>query len=342
MGGKALKNITTRRFSKAEFEYIAAHLIPDIRKELGCKVDLVKSFTQKESHGDMDIMIEWDKDNPNDLEEKFLIIQNFITPDEIHRNSSVISMNFGELQVDFIFIPSNHYDTCWHFFAFNDLGGFMGKIARSMKLKYGQDGLKFVIYSDDKSRKLQTVNISNDPKEIIEFLGFDYYKFVRGFETKSDIFEYVSNSSFYRFATFDGTELNASQRSRDMGRPMYEDLLEYLKVNSVEDKTTHRPTLQETFERVEEIFGLNLWRIVESEKYWDSMKQRANNKFNGSSLIRAFDYEEGAKLGKDIAKFKSLWPNQFSYNTFILENNIDTILAKFEEEIIFKTITLDP
>src|SRR5690606_28271328 len=158
------------------FLYTWRDIRESIKNVSDCRFNLIKSYSDKTDYGDMDILIEYEDEEDFNIKLSNIILS--LLPQEISNNNKVVSMNYDDLQVDFIFVPKENYDICYHFFAFNDLGGFMGKIARSMKLKYGQNGLEFTIFSTDKSRKLETVNISKDPKEIIEFLGFDYYKFV--------------------------------------------------------------------------------------------------------------------------------------------------------------------
>jgi hypothetical protein len=327
MGGKALKTAKTRRYDKAEFEKIAAYLVPLFREFLHCKIDVVRCYSGKESHGDIDIMIEWDDKNPEDLENKFKTVCELITPDEIFRNTTVISMNFEELQVDLMFIPKENYDVCWHFFAYNDLGGFMGKIARSMKLQYGQDGLKFQIHSVDKSRKLDTVFISRDPKKIIEFLGFNYYEFVRGFNTKEEIFEFVGRSRYYRWATFDGTELNSSQKSRDMGRPMYQELLEH--VRGWDDKIKERPSLNLVYDRVKATFGVDLEGHAAFCRAEDMMKLKARAKFNGKVIMEHFKYEAGKEFGMKMAKWTK-HVTDMSGAEYILKHTNSYLLREFQ------------
>lgn len=290
MGGRALKRTSTRRYNDDEFQATWKEIKSLLTWIPEMKLD-VKSYSNKQSHGDMDILVAYyDKDHLEFLKEEII---NTIKPTETFYNDSVVSMNYRDLQVDFMFTPIGLFNTRYHFFAYNDLGGFMGKVARSMKLKYGQKGLQFDIYSMDKDRKLKTVTISTDPKDIIEFLGFDYYRFIRGFESKEDIFEFVANSKYFRTATFDGSELNSSQKSRDMGRPMYQDLLKYIEDNNCQDKIPSRPLIGNVMADIDAKFDIELQIMVHQEIYFDNCKQVRSKRFNGSHIIDRYNITPG-------------------------------------------------
>ena len=322
MGGKALKSVSTRRYTTEELNKVILAIVPVLRKLLGCRVDAVVPYFSKPDHGDLDILIEIDSDVENDQNQKFEKITQQISYDEVHYNNSVVSINLSDLQVDFMFIPKQNYDLCFHFFAYNDLGGFMGKIACSMGLRFGQDGLFCDLYTFNREVKLGSVTISRDPKEIIEFLGFDYYTFVRGFCFKEDIFEYITSSRYFRKATFDGSELNCSQRSRDMGRPMYQDLLKYLVDKP--DKINERPQFSNTIEQVEYWFDID----ISHERYLLAVKfndqQQAKKKFNGKLIMERYSISE-MQLKNMINYFKesvkSMYPAEQTFVDWV--NQVD-------------------
>lgn len=302
MGGKALKEVFTRRYYNDEFSRVWRHLKIKFLKAGFRKFDLVKSYTFKDSHGDMDILVAYKPEKGNNKEVLTKLIKGIIKPTEVHTNGDVVSMNFNSLQVDIMFISEEDYDICWNFLAYNDLGGFMGKIARGMHLKYGQRGLEFVIYNEDKSKKLKTVTISKDHKSIVEFLGFDYYRFVRGFDTEKDIFSYVYNSRYYRLGAFNGSELNSSQKSRDMDRPMYKELLKFLKNRP--NSSTQRPEIEDVISLIKDKFDINLNLIIADTLYLETRKELARAKFNGKLVMDRYHIEPGKELGDMIRKFK--------------------------------------
>jgi len=298
MGGKALKTVPTRRYDNKEFyetwEMLKAKL--STCKEI-TRFDLVKSYKNKETHGDMDILVGF---HPGRSTNALMAeINLLINPDETYHNDSVISMNFYDLQVDIMLVSDDDFDLRWHFFAFNDLGGFMGKVARSMKCKYGQKGLVFDIFEEGTKLKLDTISICKDPKTIIEFLGFDYYRFVRGFDSKEEIFQYVYDSEYFRKATFDGSELNHSQRSRDMGRSMYEDLLAWME--GKEDSGKERPCLDEITFLINDNDDIPVTRLdqkISNVRFAHKRKKDAAHKFNGKLVMAKFNLVAGPEFGE--------------------------------------------
>jgi hypothetical protein len=170
MGGSALKDYGVRRYLKDEFNNLSDELIPKIGELFKTDVELVKSYNNKESFGDMDLLV-LNNGSSHFLYPSDLIIEN-LKPKGISKNSNVISFEYKELQIDLILTKSNNWETSKVFFAYNDLGNLMGRIYNSLGFKWGFDGLKYVHKIDDKV--LGEIMVSKNPRDEIElFENFD-------------------------------------------------------------------------------------------------------------------------------------------------------------------------
>src|SRR5690606_37972742 len=164
MGGLALKNTFTRRYQRDEFEKLSNELLTILRKSFD-RVELPLFYSKKESFGDIDIIISIDKSNPVFGNMRSYITDTFI-PNEIFHNGNAWSFDYKEIQVDFITCEPEHFDSNYHYLAFNDLGNFIGRIAQRLGLKYGQEGLWYNHFYKD--QKIGRIMISKDYPKIFE------------------------------------------------------------------------------------------------------------------------------------------------------------------------------
>jgi hypothetical protein len=131
MGGNALKSIETRRYEMDEFYALWPILREKVQKHFKTEAELVISYHDKDSFGDMDIIVLNDRNMPTPEEIKRILTEDF-GASEIHQNSTIYSFDFNELQIDLIFTPTSNWETSQVFFAYNDLGNLMGKIFHKM------------------------------------------------------------------------------------------------------------------------------------------------------------------------------------------------------------------
>lgn len=255
MSGTAL-GFEAARMSKTTYEDVVqrakkfvknAH---DITRNI--KAEEIPAYMGKESFGDADILlmcseVEW--------EGLCATVQNTFTHHK--RNGSVISFGMygdtGEIhQVDLIYGGNNGTDfwCAYDYYAWNDLGNLVGRIADRLGFKYGHDGLRYIIRDPEhETQVICDLNISKDSTWIHEFLGFQVDgKFaVMSFETKEDIFKYVASSTYFHPDIFLLENRNYKARVRDAKRTTYMEFLEWCKNND--------------FQNVIEIDSSDLFRI---------------------------------------------------------------------------------
>ena len=194
----------------------------------------ILAYTTKESFGDADILVqctpeEWDT----------LVAHVKITYEHWNRNGDVISFGYivhgGFHQVDLINggPTPDEYWCAFDYFAWNDLGNLIGRIADRLGFKYGHDGLRYQIRDPlNSSIVISDFVLSLNTTWIHTFLGIEQsLNFShRSFDTREDIFEYVATSKYFDPDIFLLENRNYKAKVRDAKRTTYMEFLEWCKV----------------------------------------------------------------------------------------------------------------
>ena len=318
MGGKALKNVKTRRYTKEEYD-TAYREISSILENLCVSFTLNLEYRTKDSFGDMDIFIK-NRYIPKDFIKYFY--ESKTGYHEVVYNGPVTSFNYGDLQVDFIFVEPIDWDTTINMYAWNDLGNFIGRVAYSMGLKYSNKGL---VYKYKGKYIKQDLIISKDMSLILPFLGFDYYKWLRGFDTQEDIFDYVISSKYFDLGIFEYKNLTSKHRHRNKNRTMYLEFMEYCKDKGIKaGANSLSPVLVDHFKLREHFPSLHSSISYLDKK--EKLKKVIANKFNGTKIKNKYGLE-GEELGSCIKRFKD---STKDFDNYVLTNDIETIYRDFE------------
>ncbi len=287
MGGSALKCLT-RRLSRVAYldislqvQKIVISLFPDV---LAC---VVPSYGDKYSFGDLDIII--DSSNlPNDWQEQ--LCKAFVSK-AWHKNGNVFSVEYKEFQIDFIVHKEEDYYGALSYYAFNDLGNLLGRIAHSMDLKLGPDGLSYKWMHKDCLFKI--IVVEKEWHKILSILGLDPDVYDAGFQTTEDIFKYVASSHFFSSDIYLLHNRSGAGRARDSKRKTYMEFLHWLTNN----KTRNYPK----FDKDVWLYYLKL-NIPDFKDSYDEVEQefqqiqRMKTRFNGS-LVSEWTGLKGKELG---------------------------------------------
>jgi len=301
MGGRALKTAFTRRYSREEFDTVSRELI-DIIEKTYVKACTPLFFNKKETFGDIDIIVSV---KTSDMGAIRNFVENSFKPTEIFSNGNAISFDYKEVQVDLICVPEKDFDSNFHYLAFNDLGNFIGRLAQSIGLKYGQEGLWYNHYSDANTKT--TIMVSKNYPEIFDFLGLDYSRWEEGFDTLEDIFDFAMTSSLFNVDMFALSQLNKINRERNIKRASYMSFLDY-----IEGKPDHPEynanAITLTKELVIDVIRkrfpeANIDLHLAEINYKHFRKVLIHAKFNGNIIKEKFGLE-GKELGMAIKEFK--------------------------------------
>ena len=352
MGGNAL-DVPTRRYEKDEYVKIMGDVL---RMLANYRIEAVipDSYSNKETFGDLDVLIKSSTVKKDIIE----IINHLFHPNEIYNNNNVKSFDFREFQIDFILVSDENWVTSINYFSFNDLGNFIGRISYQMGFRFGDYGLKLVYRHEDGGRKFSKI-ISKKPHKIYEFLGFDYEKYLEGFDEVEYIFAYVVSSKYFNPKIFEYEQLNHQNRTRNKKRKNYELFLQYVKDNPKGEKMTIsaadgtgtpiKTFLHETYvfgdkdgfvDKAEKFFGTEIRSEINKWKERVDQEKRASGIFNGNVVMEHFPLR-GKELGAAMKNFNdylnSLIPSatpeehKLLRSRWILDNNMETIFRVFKD-----------
>lgn len=294
MGGNAL-SFETRRVNSEEYKHLSGKIVCIARAMFpGADVRLVKSYHQKPSHGDIDVLISIGVNDDRRKE----IIQSAYAPREIVQNSNCYSFDYENVQIDFIFLPKEDMDIASAYFAYNDLGNLVGRIYHKMGLKFGHDGLWLTVMAD--TRVIGEICLSKDIKTILTLGGYDYDRWIKGFDEIQDIFDFVVSSKFYSYRIFDLDNRNAKARMRDRKRKTYTDFLKFAETRDQTSDYHWMPSSAYLADVLVDFDVLDEYtRIIKN--YRDS--KYVKSIFNGKIVMEIVPRLEGKELAKFMHDF---------------------------------------
>lgn len=323
MGGKALKNTYTERKSTEDFNRIFSEVSSVVTKNLGIECHQVRSYHLKETHGDLDILLNIDR--PLNINLKDWVKMNF-NPNGVH-NNSVISFDYESFQVDLIPINQSIWETAKTFFDYDPTGNLMGKVAHSLGFKYGFQGLVYPLRNFN-GRLTEDIVCSRDNKKIFSFLGLDYNRYEEGFDTVQEIFDYIINGTYFSNERFLMENLNSVDRKRNKKRKTYQEFLEYVNTNNI-SRTYNFKSKEEYIKLADQYFPES--KLIEKIKRFkkiDEENQEMSRRFNGHLVMEIYPELKGKKLGSVMQLFKSEFKD---FRTYCLETESSMILAHFKE-----------
>lgn len=329
MGGLALKNTFTRRYERHEFETVSQELV-DILSKTFERAEIPMYFSSKESFGDIDIIVSMRVINGEPLRMDDYINETF-KPNEIFHNGNAWSFDYKEIQVDLITCSPQDFDSNRHYLAYNDLGNFIGRITQKLGLKYGQEGLWYNHYFKD--QKIGKVMISKDYPKIFEFLGFDYNRWLEGFDTLEDVFEYVIANEHFDSEMFELQHLNKINRERNAKRKSYMSFLEYIAANH-SDRTYEFPDKKVSIDRANRFFPeARMTEKMRELEYLHCKKLYIKSKFSGGVIMSRYGLQ-GKELGKALNGFK-----EWVYTYYVQGEDVDTTMSADYDDFILNTST---
>ena len=317
MGGNALNNTKTRRYSANEYYAITDTIMEKFKAEFpDLRMQDVKAYRSKESFGDLDIVIE-DRNLDRKPIEKFLN-ENNVT--DIVKNGPVWSVGWNDFQVDLIFQPE--YEFSLSYFSWNDLGNLTGRISRSLGFKFGHNGLWYTLREG--GNKIDDLLITNDFNKALSFLGFDAKRHSQGFEDTQEIFQYVVNNEYFSIKPFLLEKRSNRDRTRDKKRATYVSFLDFIQENEtieiVIDKNAQLIRARECFPE----FSNKLDLAIKNHE----TKKIVKTKFNG-----AFVSEITGLTGKDLGLFMGDFKNNFeNFEEYILNVSVEDLTLFIKEK----------
>lgn len=309
MGGNAIKN--AQRLSKTEYQKVCntiqtwfntEELYRSINKQHRTSFPL--SYREKSSFGDLDCLTTIDYGDfsarLNELQKQGVLR---LTEAKNHAfGIQIKDMETGGwspiYQLDHMYVEPEHYDFTYNYMCWNDLGNFIGRIARYYGLKFSTKGLfrevlldqfgnvsyssRFKNQQNNKginaTQVKQDVLISNDWDKVLTVLGLKPATYHASFDNLYDIAQFVFASPYFDMNMFKWDNVNSNVRCRDKSRPNYQVVIDHfeelLKQNPKEPQTL---TMTDVFKAFPD-FPIRWRQNVKSLKTMMQVKRRLNMK----------------------------------------------------------------
>jgi hypothetical protein len=302
MGGNALRKVNTRRVNSVEFVAISNRVRNQL-KAVSSVLDayVVPAYNSKESFGDVDVLVLVE----SNADLKAIAVELF-NPTELRKNGNVLSFDVEQVQVDLIYTTDpSEYQFSSFYFAYNDLGNFIGRTAHRMGFKFGHNGLWYQYYDpQDSTRLVKTLLVTDNVQQALSFMDYDLGKW-GNFNTPTDVFEYAETSMYFDPAAFLLNNRSYAARVRDKKRKMHSGMLEHLtkKYNLVGDETPAGLDRQMLLEAALSEFPEFKHRYEQAQEELVFSK-KLKQVFNGNVIGREFGLE-GVELGKAMSQLRT-------------------------------------
>ena len=308
MGGNLFK---VGRIQKEEYFNILDSLKPILTKHFGDHYRIPVAYRNKKDYGDVDIIVDaavvlnktnWKNELCKDLN---------VTQVQSQRN--VFSMLYRNFQTDIFLVGTNKLDTCYNFMCYNILGNLIGRIYHKFDLRYGEDGLHYVLrgYNNHISKE---VLVSRDMREILKFIGLSYDRWEQGFADLEQIFQYVMISKYFCSNSYDLKYFNIQKRATE--RPDFNKFLDYLETNKIDKNFEFDKNKEVYLPMIDEFFKTDLQTKHKEHLEKQRILEAVSKKFNGKIVMDLIPELNGKELGDFICGYKEAYKDVFNEVTF--------------------------
>ena len=327
MGGNALKNCKTRRYTAEEYHALKALITTKLITKLGLisRAQTIPAYRHKESFGDMDVLYSTYDDRPLTVDDV-----KYVFPDskEIIRNTDTISFEYNELQIDLIHSKSVSFDYAYSYFSWNDLGNLIGRIAHKFGLKHGHRGLTLPLRDGD--NLFDEVVLTYDHSRALQFLGFDSTHFSNGFDSLEQIYNYVVCNKYFNPEIYKLENLNTIARTRDKKRPTYNGFLKFcsdIDANQCyqyeKDKTTYLSKIFSMFPECIPTFNDIMKEIA--------LQKLVKEKFNGN-IVSEYTSLKDKELGYFMKYLRNKVEFDSGFIVYLNDKQIQKNIMKYLED----------
>jgi hypothetical protein len=281
-------------------------LYDDIKNDVIAKLSprevlVPESFLSKETFGDIDFVMEFPKLTNDFIKDTFGIEDN-----DIHHNSSVISINYRGAQCDFCHFDKEDVETAYNYMRNSDCSNMVGVLCRaSLGYKLSHVGLVYPVRIKAEDC-LGDILVSKDFKKILQFVDLDYEKWNAGFLSQEELFEWIIKSKYFNNSFFYYENLNHENRTRNSKRLVYGNFVTWLYAKNGIFENCHMVS-----ENKQEHLFRGLLHF-HSEGFWINdaytliktryMTETAKRIFNGNDIQTLTD-TTGMVLGKICREF---------------------------------------
>lgn len=324
MGGNAFEGL--RRLNATDYQVYEPQVLRQLQR-LYQQFAPLRYYHQKPDFGDMDVVVAGEPVSRRVFED-FLAS---IGADDVFYNGSIYSFRYADFQVDLIHVAPELFEVAQFYFGYNDLNNLIGRVAHSFGVKFGWDGLTYQIRTES-GHRAQKIILSRDPEQIYTFLGYDYARWQRGFDTLAAIFSFVASSRYFNSALYTLNTLNHGNRTRNRKRQTYMRFLAWCKEQDFDQALTEAPIQAD-----KSLFLIKLHHAFPEADLLGQLKayaeenaahERRKHKFNGH-LVSAWTGLHAADLGEVMAAYARQWVSKADQARFLDAHSAGEIRAHF-------------
>jgi hypothetical protein len=315
MGGNLYK---VTRITKERYKEIEAILIPILNKHFGDYYRIPIPYHNKATYGDVDIILDAGYLLNKKWEEPLFVD---LDNPQVKKIRNVISVLYMDFQVDFFCVGTSRFHSTYNFMCYNILGNLIGRLYHKFNLKYGEDGLHYVLrgYNNHSSYE---VLLTRNMRSMLEFVDLSYERWLMGFDDLKDIYDYVIGSKYFCSNSYSLDYFNVRKRATE--RPDFNKFLDYLHDNKIEknypfdkNKEVYIPLIDQAFPdaRLPERFAQHTLEQIKLEAM--------SKKFNGRIIMELIPTLRDKSLGIFIGHYKTAKGENF--DTFVLDTEQQAI-----------------
>lgn len=315
------------RLNKPEYLNYCSHF-ETLFKDLGYDSTTYKitvAIKEKGTFGDMDVVVNSDR---VDMAYVHTRLDKLGYPTS--KNGNVLSFLYNSFQIDLIFVEDKCFNYAWHYLNWNDVGNIIGRLAKQYGLKHGWQGLYYVQRNGDHVVKEHL--LSTDYLDVLKCMSLNKHTFFKGFDTYTEMFEWVTNTPRFMPDIFKFENLNHTNKVRDRKRKTYNMFLKHLEeIDKGQFKGNYKLTDEEKTECVCRWFPF-VRKEIELVNAQIERHNLIKSKFNGR-LVKEITKLEGHQLGYFMTQFKGYYNDDWIYNTELHEIKlvIKKCLTQFKE-----------
>lgn len=337
MGGHALSVVTIRLLAE-RYRSVASQLIADLDSVYpGQRKAIIPAYADKPDFGDIDILIS------DEYGYTPQAAATALGACELVRNGSVSSLGLalpeGVFQVDLISVPPASFDFALRYFAMNDLGNLLGRVAHKAGFKLGHLGLRYMLRDREKTEHvIAELEVSTDWQAVLDLFGYDAQAYERGlvgdFRTLEDIFHYAISSRYCHRDIYLLENRNARARMRDRKRKTYMLFLDWLE--ALPDGSEHAYDWSDKEANRQTFLAQVLTRFPAfAESYRHTMdewqeEQAFRRRFNGQ-LVAEISTLQGVALGRLMRSIAQSFPDGASLRRWVRAASDEEIVAMVKQ-----------
>lgn len=310
MGGNALKHVGVIRATTEVMERIKDEL-RTMYKDILILHD-VYSVKNKDTHGDVDILVEH-----LTSDDTMTVLKRIYNPEHIVDNGSIISFAYKRdnnlYQVDFI--TSSNILKDQFYLSYGIVGAIIGRMTTRNDLSY-DGGLKLQVsgrilnlISNETMFHDRDMNggirLTSDPINTCNFLGLNYDRWCQGFDNDNDLFEWIITCNLFKKSHFKTVDVVRQQ------------MLDWKSFSDErEDKVPY-----DVLNRVLTQYDITdrLHEIVAREK----IKLNVKSKFSAHMIMEKGI--TGPKIGKCLKYIKDIYKGKDEFEAWIYANDSETV-----------------